>query len=112
MVGEGPIYVYGVVSAGASISPPADGVASAATRLVEDNGLAALVSDVPTEHLRVRRSDLHAHLRALEQVFEQTAILPCRFGTVLRSEEDVRQHLLAARRAELDETLENVEGRV
>jgi hypothetical protein len=112
MVGEGPIYFYGVVSAGASISPPADGVASAATRLVEDNGLAALVSDVPTEHLRVRRSDLHAHLRALEQVFEQTAILPCRFGTVLRSEEDVRQHLLAARRAELHELLETVTGRV
>jgi hypothetical protein len=58
----------------------------------------------------VRRSDLQAHLRALEEVFEQTTVLPCRFGTVLASEDDVRQHLLDARREELRSLLERVEG--
>jgi Gas vesicle synthesis protein GvpL/GvpF len=85
-------------------------VASEGTRLVESNGLAALVSSVPAERLRVRRSDLHAHLRALEEVFEQTTVLPCRFGTVLASEDDVRRHLLDARREELHGLLERVEG--
>jgi hypothetical protein len=111
MIGDEPIYVYGVVSTSASISLPADGVASAAPRLVESDGLAALVSTVPTERLRVRRKDLHAHLRALEQVFEQTTVLPCRFGTVLPSEDDVRRHLLDARRDELHGLLEALAGR-
>ena len=111
MIGDEPIYVYGVVSTGASISLPADGVASAAPRLIESNGLAALVSSVPTERLRVRRKDLHAHLRALEEVFEQTTVLPCRFGTVLPSEDDVRRHLLDARREELYGLLEALAGR-
>jgi hypothetical protein len=110
MTGEGPIYVYGVVSNDAAISPPSEGVASAATRLIESDGLAALVSSVPTERLRVRRSDLHAHLRALERVFEQTTVLPCRFGTVLPSEDDVRRHLLDARRDELRHLLETLAG--
>lgn len=60
----------------------------------------------------MRRSDLHAHLRALEAVFEQTTVLPCRFGTVLASEDDVRQHLLGARRAELHALLESLAGHV
>jgi hypothetical protein len=111
VVDEGPIYVYGVVETGASISLPTDGVASAATRLVESNGLAAVVSSVPAERLRVRRSDLHAHLRCLEEVFDQTTVLPCRFGTVLPSEEDVRQRLLDARRDELHGLLEMLAGR-
>jgi Gas vesicle synthesis protein GvpL/GvpF len=86
-------------------------VASEATRLIESDGLAALVSSVPAE-LRVRRSDLHAHLRAVETLFEQTTVLPCRFGTVLASEDDVRQHLLDARRTELHSLLEALAGRV
>jgi hypothetical protein len=87
-------------------------VASEATRLIESNGLAALVSSVPEERLRVQRRDLHAHLRALEEVFEQTTVLPCRFGTVLASEDDVRRQLLDARREELHGLLERVEGHV
>lgn len=111
MTGEGPIYLYGVVSTDAAISLPAEGVANAATRKIELNGLTAIVSSVPTERLRVRRSDLHAHLRALEEVFGQTTVLPCRFGTVLPSEEDVRHHLLEARRDELQGLLEALAGR-
>jgi hypothetical protein len=110
MIGEGPIYVYGVVDSGASITLPRDGVASATPRLIESDGLAALVSSVPTARLRVRRADLHAHLRALEQVFDQTTVLPCRFGTVLPSEDDVRQHLLDARREELRGLLDRLAG--
>jgi hypothetical protein len=106
------VYVYGVVSSSESISLPVDGVASEAPRLIESNGLAALVSSVPAERLRVRRSDLQAHLRAIEALFEQTTVLPCRFGTVLASEEDVRQHLLDARRKELRSLLDALAGRV
>jgi len=101
MTVEGPIYVYGVVSSGADVAPPATGVADAATRLLESNRLAAVVSTVPGERLRVRRRDLMAHLHALEEVSSQTTILPFRFGTVLPSEADVEQEVLRARADEL-----------
>jgi len=106
MTGEGPIYVYGVVSSGADVAPPTSGVADAATRLVESNGLAAVVSTVPGDRLRVRRRDLMAHLHALEEVSAQTTVLPFRFGTVLPSEADVERELLQARAEELHELLE------
>jgi Gas vesicle synthesis protein GvpL/GvpF len=61
-----PVYVYGVVASGARVSAPTEGVAGAPTRLIESNGLAAVASSVPAEQLRVRRRDLHAHLRTLE----------------------------------------------
>jgi Gas vesicle synthesis protein GvpL/GvpF len=112
MTGEGPIYVYGVVSTTPSLTLPEDGVTNAATRVVESDGLAAVVSTVPGERLRVRRRDLDAHLHAVEQLFEQTTVLPCRFGTVLDSEEDVRRHLLEARRDELQGLLQGLDGRV
>ncbi len=111
MPGDRPIYVYGVVSTRPPITLPGDGVANAATRMVECNGLSAVVSSVPGERLRVRRRDLDAHLHALEQLFDQTTVLPCRFGTVLPSEEDVRRHLLEARRDELNALLKRLAGR-
>ena len=112
MTGDGPIYVYGVVSTTQSLDLPKDGVTNAATRVVESDGLAAVVSTVPGERLRVRRRDLDAHLHAVEQLFEQTTVLPCRFGTVLASEDDVRRQLLEARRDELHALLEGLDGRV
>ena len=112
MTGNKPIYVYGVVSGGVPITLPEDGVASATPRLLESNGLAAIVSDVPGERLRVRRRDLSAHLRALEEVFAQTTVVPCRFGTVLPSEGEVRAHLLDARRDELHGLLERLKDHV
>jgi hypothetical protein len=112
MPGDGPIYVYGVVSTAQSLELPEDGVTNAATRVVESDGLAAVVSTVPGERLRVRRRDLDAHLHTVERLFEQTTVLPCRFGTVLASEEDVRRHLLEARRDELHRLLEGLDGQV
>lgn len=106
-----PVYVYGVVASGASVSLPKEGVADAPTRLIDSNGLAAVATSVPTEQLRARRRDLNAHLRTLERVFEQTTIVPCSFGTVLPSEDDVRAYLLEGRGEELHGLLERLAGR-
>jgi hypothetical protein len=112
MTDDGPVYVYGVIRSDARISPPTDGVAGAATRVIASDGLAAVVSSVQGERLRVRRRDLLAHLRSLEQVFEQTTVVPCSFGTVLPSEHEVRDDLLASRSAELHELLDRLADRI
>ena len=104
-----PVYVYGVVPAGVA-GLRAKGVADRPLEVVEDDGLAAVVSDFPSQDQRLRRRDLHAHLRSLEQIFGVTTVAPCAFGTVMASRADVSRGLLAARRDELRDLLERLEG--
>lgn len=107
-----PVYVYGVVDADARVAPPNDGVGGQAVELVSHDGLAALVSDVPDGDVRISRRDLLAHLRTLEQVFEQTTIAPCSFGMVLVSRRAVEDDFLAPRADELRRLLDRLAGHV
>src|ERR687883_299528 len=95
------IYVYGVVRAEDLPAVSAEGVAGRPVELVERGELAALVSALPESDLRVKRRDLQRHLKVLEEAFEETTIVPCPFGTVLRSADDVDAVLLSGRREEL-----------
>ena len=68
------LYVYGVVRAGADATE-GEGVADAEVGVVESGRLAALVSPLPPEGLRLRRRDLRAHLAVLERTFERTTVV-------------------------------------
>lgn len=103
------VYVYGVVAADADAGG-AEGVSGAPVATVASGRLAALVSRLPEEGLRMRRRDLQAHLAVLERAFERTTVVPCRFGMVLPDEDAVRRELLDARRDELARALERLEG--
>jgi hypothetical protein len=105
------VYVYGVVRNGAVDAFPEEGVARAPVRLLAAGDVAAVVSPLPTESLRVRRRDLHLHLGVLEAVFSETTIVPCSFGTVLASAEVVTSEFLGERRGELLHLLARLEGR-
>jgi Gas vesicle synthesis protein GvpL/GvpF len=107
-----PVYVYGVVRAGAIRLPKLQGVSGRPVATIEANGLAAVTSELAQERLRVRRRDLHGHLRVLETAFAKTTVVPCAFGTVLANRESVERDLLTGRRAELLALLERLEGRV
>ena len=91
-------YVYGVVRSGSLASVSSDGVSATQVAILEGDGVAALVSDLPNAELRVRRNDLRRHLDVIEEAFRRTTVLPCRFGTVLDSRDGVREELLAALR--------------
>jgi len=106
------VYVYGVVARGSEPALADDGVAGGTVGLVQHGDLAALVSAMPSEQLRVRRRDLVSHLAVLERAFAATTIVPCSFGTVLASEEAVRNGLLGARGDELHALLRRLEGHV
>lgn len=107
-----PVYVYGVVPAGAALDVRNPGVAGERVELVQHGGVAAVTSTFPGEDTRVRRRDLNAHLKTLETAFEQTTIAPCPFGTVLASREDVEAGFLAPRSEELQRLLSRLEGHV
>jgi hypothetical protein len=107
-----PVYVYGVVR-GASVGALAvDGVGNRPVATIERDDLAAVTSELTEERLRVRRRDLRAHLGVLEAAFAQATIVPCAFGMVLQSRQAVESDLLTARRDELLQLLDRLEGRV
>lgn len=110
--GHQPVYVYGVVPAGTALPREARGVAGRPLELLERDGVAAVVSEFPAGDFRVRRSDLEAHLRSVEQVFARATVAPCPFGTVLDSRADVASQFLDPRADELRTLLERLEGHV
>jgi hypothetical protein len=104
------VYVYGV-SPKAEYSPVAvHGVEDAEVQTVEHEGLVALASRVESGTLAAR--DVRAHWRVLEQAFEHGTVLPVRFGTVMESEEAVRERLLEPNADHLSGLLEQMSGLV
>ena len=92
---------------------------------INEGGLAICVSDTSKEDYGFIRENLICHQRVIEEVMnpvrnqrssngvkEEYDVLPVRFGTVAKSEEDVREKVLKAKRKEILETFPIVEGRV
>ncbi|MBZ4422195.1 GvpL/GvpF family gas vesicle protein [Myxococcus sp. RHSTA-1-4] len=95
---ESPQYLYGVVRAEGDLDfgliglgvPPAD------VRSVREGQLAALVSTAPGYVVDPTRAHLLVHQRVTEAVLREHTLLPVAFGTVLRSEAQVRALLRSA----------------
>src|SRR5438067_1042217 len=87
-----------------------DAYVRVSVQAIEHGDLAAFVSLIPGDKLRVRRRDLVNHLRVIEEAFESGTIVPCAFGTLLPSQEAVRRDVLGTRRDELVAALSRLEG--
>jgi Gas vesicle synthesis protein GvpL/GvpF len=110
-------YLYGVVAAGSEVGGDGEVV------LVEEGPLAGVVARVPLEEfdpsvLPERLGDaawleekVRTHEQVLEGVLASTSVVPCRFCTVYRTEDDLRR-FLSERSRELEAALSHVEGRV
>ncbi len=114
-------YVYGVVDAGASA--PQRGGVEGDVAVVTEGPLAALVSRVPLtvygeEPVRARLEDpawleekARAHEAVLQGALRAGPVVPFRFLTLYRDEDELRG-FLAARAAELRDVLERIRGKV
>ncbi|MFL6163170.1 MAG: GvpL/GvpF family gas vesicle protein [Jatrophihabitantaceae bacterium] len=110
------LYVYGIVDGSRSATlddvQAVGGMPADAIRWLTEDGLpvSAVVSPAPAD-LRGKRRDLLAHQRVLDQLGEQVAVLPMRFGVVAPDE----QAVLASLRTNVDryaELLRELAGRV
>lgn len=106
-------YVFGVVPADTA-APHTNGAGLACgLRLVRDGDLAAVVGDVPQGRSLGRAQDLLIHDEVLaELVAAGTAVLPMRFGAVLRDEDAVAGELLRPNAGEFRTALAQLRGRV
>jgi Gas vesicle synthesis protein GvpL/GvpF len=105
------VYVYGIVRDGAVRKVKTEGVGGGIVEQLERDGLAALVTALPTTELRVKRRDLDRHLRVLEEVCETATVVPCSFATVAASDE-IANGLLVDRRGELLSALDSLDGKI
>jgi gas vesicle protein GvpL/GvpF len=105
------VYVYGVIRAGDADATSVAGVEGSAVRTLPHAGLAALVSDLESGALAAAR-EVRAHWRVLEEASQAATVLPVRFGTVMESEEAVRERLLEPNSERLAGLLDELEGRV
>ena len=111
-VAQGGVYLYGIVRASLAGAPDLEGVSGGSLELLRCGELAALLSTLPERGWKVKRRDLERHLDVLEAAFAQTTILPCPFGTVVASREELEDMLLVGRRDELLDGLARLDGRV
>jgi hypothetical protein len=110
-------YLYGVVAAGAA----ADG--SPEIILVTEGPVTGVASRVSLEEfdssvLPERLGDavwleekIRAHEQVLDSVLESASVVPCRFCTVYRTEDELRR-FLSERSNDLSQALRRVDGRV
>ena len=116
------LWVYCVLRAEGASPPAGEGVAGSPVELVEDDGLAALVSRVPIaefgeEPLRRNLNDLawlervaRAHEGVLERALADASIAPLRLCTIYDGPARVRT-MLGAARARFMEVLDVLGGR-
>jgi Gas vesicle synthesis protein GvpL/GvpF len=103
------LYVYGVLPAKERDSVSVAGVEGSSVRTVTHNGLAALASPVKGAALSAAR-EVRAHWRVLQQASENATVVPVRFGTVLESEDAVRERLLIRNAHRLQLLLKQIAG--
>jgi hypothetical protein len=109
------VYVYGIIpaaDAGPWPDTPGLGEPRSTVRTVTERGMAALVSDLPPDHTPGRLEDLEAHRRVLSRAIKRGTAIPMRFGTVMDSDDVVRERLLARHAGELSDMLDMLDGHV
>jgi hypothetical protein len=89
-----PLYVYGIIPAGAPVPDDLHGIGDAQVRLVTDGSVAALTSPLPSSRSLGTAADLRAHARVIETLYQSYAVLPMRFGAALENTDAVVAELL------------------
>jgi hypothetical protein len=78
---------------------------------IADNGIAAVVSDVPNQKLRPERRNFAAHQTVLKTLLEQGDLLPMSFGMISNGQKAVRA-ILARNNKAVKKQLKRVAGKV
>ena len=100
------LYVYCLAESSVALVEPVAGISGAAVRLLEIDGLTAVVSDLNADAVPVTRENALCHAAVVRSVFTETTPLPFRFGT-LASEQQMKSYVFA-RKAKLKAKLAHV----
>jgi Gas vesicle synthesis protein GvpL/GvpF len=105
------VYLYGITTAPGPEAVDEPGVERGEVRAATAGRLSAMVSRVATVPVPAGRENLTAHSKVLESIHARCTVIPARFGTVFPDEQALIAELLDARRSELEQLLNDLEGR-
>jgi hypothetical protein len=105
-----PIYVYGIVPAGAPVPDDLQGIGDARVHVFACGSVGALTSRLPSSRPLGTAADLRAHARVLEMVYQLCAVLPMRFGGALANADAVLTELLEPHTDAFVEALQRIDN--
>lgn len=107
-------YIYAIIEGSEPEEFVTPGIGGRGDKVytMHQNGLAAVVSSSPRDTYPVRRDNVMAHQKVLEEVMERFSLLPVRFCTIAEDEEKIKEKLLNGRSAEFKDLLMTMKGKV
>ena len=111
--GEGGRYVYGIVQAKEHMNFGKIGIGGAGEPVYTVNyqDIAAVVSKTPVAIFDPTRENALAHEHVIETVMKNNTIIPMSFGTVFRTDDDIRE-VLKGIYASLKDVLKQMSGKL
>jgi hypothetical protein len=111
--GEPGRYVYGIIEAFDSLTFGRSGLAGAGEQVytIPFNDIAAVVSKTNIFIFDPTRENALAHEHVIETVMKTNTIIPMSFGTVFRTDDDIRE-VLKSIYASLKDVLKQMSGKV
>src|SRR5437899_2286728 len=111
--GEGGRYVYGIVRSKGTMNFGSIGIGGVAEQVYAVNYLdiAAVVSKTGVAIFDPTRENALAHEHVIETVMKQHTIIPMSFGTIFRTDDDIRE-VLRSIYASLKDVLKQMEGKL
>ena len=106
---ETGLYLYGIIDAGDGFDVAIRGIDGGSIETIEADGIAAVVTRVGRQKIRPQRANLAAHNNLLRSLVERQTVIPCAFGMVASSEEQL-QDVLRANREKLLDLLARLRG--
>ena len=91
---ETGLYVYGIIDAQDGLDVSMSGIEGGGINTIEADGIAALVTRVVNKKIRPQRANLAVHHKLLHELALRHTVIPCAFGMVASSEEQLRDVLL------------------
>jgi hypothetical protein len=108
---EAGIYLYAITDAQDGLALDTSGMEGGEVEAIAEDGVAAVVTRVSCPTIRPQRANLAVHHKLLRELVQRQAVLPCAFGMVADSEEQVRQ-VLRHNHDDLLDQLSRVRGKV
>jgi hypothetical protein len=108
---EAGLYLYGIIDAHDGLDVSTRGIDGGSIETVEADGIAAVVTRVSRSKIRPQRSNLAAHNNLLRSLVEHQGVIPCAFGTIASSEEQLR-NVLHTNHDKLQGLLTRLRGKV
>ena len=108
---EAGFYVYGIIDAQDGLGASTPGIQGGDVEAIEADGIAAVITRVGRQKIRPQRANLAAHHKLLQELVQHQPVIPCAFGMVASSEEQLKE-ILQKNHTQLRQQLDRFRGKM